>query len=47
MKGHVVKNATKLPVLLFHIGEITVVQVACMDVAREQALPLRVSGEVM
>ena len=46
-EGHVVKNATKLPVLSFHIGEITVVHVACMDIAHEQALPLRVSGEAM
>ena len=42
-KGHVVKNATKLPALSFHLEKLCLS--ACMDVACEQALPLGESRE--
>ena len=42
-KGHVVKNATKLPAFSFHLEKLCLS--ACMDVACEQALPLGESRE--
>ena len=42
-RGHVVKNATKLPALSFHLDKLC--SSACMDVACEQAFPLGESRE--
>ena len=42
-KGHVVKNATKLPAFSFHLEKLWLA--ACTDVACEQALPLGESRE--